>query len=81
MRSIAASALYIFLVHIFTTENPFVEPKTVSRPNYAIGIVFAFIIGINYLASMALMTPYLQTMMGYPIITAGLVMGPRGSAR
>ena len=27
---------------------------------------------------MALMTPYLQTLMGYPIVTAGIVMGPRG---
>ncbi len=27
---------------------------------------------------MALMTPYLQTLMGYPVVTAGLVMGPRG---
>ena len=24
------------------------------------------------------MTPYLQTLMGYPVMTAGLVMGPRG---
>jgi DHA2 family multidrug resistance protein len=27
---------------------------------------------------MALLTPYLQTLMGYPVVTAGLVMGPRG---
>ncbi len=33
---------------------------------------------MTYLASMALMTPYLQTLMGYPIVTAGIVMGPRG---
>jgi hypothetical protein len=41
-------------------------------------MLFIFIIGITYLASMALMTPYLQTLMGYPVVTAGLVMGPRG---
>jgi DHA2 family multidrug resistance protein len=40
--------------------------------------VFIFIVGITYLASLALMTPYLQTLMGYPVVTAGLVMGPRG---
>ncbi len=27
---------------------------------------------------MSLLTPYLQTLMGYPVVTAGLVMGPRG---
>jgi DHA2 family multidrug resistance protein len=41
-------------------------------------MIFIFVIGITYLASLALMTPYLQTLMGYPVITAGIVMGPRG---
>ena len=41
-------------------------------------MLFIFIVGVTYLASMALMTPYLQTLMGYPVVTAGLVMGPRG---
>ena len=41
-------------------------------------MLFIFIIGITYLASLALMTPYLQTLMGYPVVTAGIVMGPRG---
>ncbi|MEZ5765936.1 MAG: DHA2 family efflux MFS transporter permease subunit [Xanthobacteraceae bacterium] len=75
---VAASAFYVFIVHIFTTKNPFVNPRLFLDRNYAIGIVFIFAVGISYLASMALMTPYLQTLMGYPIITAGLVMGPRG---
>ena len=43
-----------------------------------VAVLFIFIIGITYLASLALMTPYLQTLMGYPVVTAGLVMGPRG---
>lgn len=42
------------------------------------GTLFIFIVGITYLASLALLTPYLQTLMNYPIVTAGLVMGPRG---
>ena len=41
-------------------------------------MLFIFIIGITYLASLALLTPYLQTLMGYPVVTAGIVMGPRG---
>jgi DHA2 family multidrug resistance protein len=41
-------------------------------------MIFIFIVGITYLASMSLMTPYLQTLMGYPVVTAGIVMGPRG---
>jgi DHA2 family multidrug resistance protein len=75
---VAASAFYIFIVHIFTAKNPFVNPRLFLDRNYAVGVAFIFIIGISYLASMALMTPYLQSLMGYPIVTAGLVMGPRG---
>ena len=75
---ICVSALYIFLVHTFTAREPFVSPGLFLDRNFAVGILFIFIVGSTYLASMALMTPYLQTLMGYPVVTAGLVMGPRG---
>ncbi|UCI31036.1 DHA2 family efflux MFS transporter permease subunit [Mesorhizobium sp. B4-1-4] len=75
---ICASAFYIFLVHTFTGRNTFVNPRLFLDRNFAVGMVFIFIIGITYLASLALMTPYLQTLMGYPVVTAGIVMGPRG---
>ncbi len=76
--TITVSAFYIFLVHTFTAENSFVNPRLFLDRNFSVGMLFIFIIGITYLASMALMTPYLQTLMGYPVVTAGLVMGPRG---
>ena len=75
---VAASAFYIFLVHTFTAKGTFVNPALFMDRNFAIGMVFIFIVGITYLASLALLTPYLQTLMGYPVITAGIVMGPRG---
>ncbi|TIW84652.1 MAG: DHA2 family efflux MFS transporter permease subunit, partial [Mesorhizobium sp.] len=75
---ICASAFYIFLVHTFTARNTFVNPRLFLDRNFAVGMIFIFIIGITYLASLALMTPYLQTLMGYPVVTAGIVMGPRG---
>jgi DHA2 family multidrug resistance protein len=75
---VCASALYIFLVHTFTAKNPFVNPKLFLDRNFSVGVLFIFIVGITYLASLALMTPYLQALMGYPVVTAGIVMGPRG---
>ena len=54
------------------------NPRLFLDRNFAVGMFFIFIIGITYLASLALMTPYLQTLMGYPVVTAGIVMGPRG---
>ena len=75
---VAAAAFYVFLVHTFTSKTPFVNPRLFLDRNFALGMVFIFIVGISYLASMALMTPFLQTLMGYPVVTAGIVMGPRG---
>lgn len=75
---VALGAAYIFVVHTFTTDKPFVSPKLFKDRNFALGVVFIFIIGITYLASLALMTPYLQKLMGYPVLDAGLAMGPRG---
>jgi MFS transporter, DHA2 family, multidrug resistance protein len=76
--TVCVSALYIFLVHTFTAKNSFVNPRLFLDRNFSVGVLFIFIVGITYLASLALLTPYLQTLMGYPVVTAGIVMGPRG---
>jgi MFS transporter, DHA2 family, multidrug resistance protein len=75
---VTASAFYLFLVHTFTADEPFVRPALFRDRNFVAGTLFIFIVGITYLASLALLTPYLQSLMNYPIVTAGLVMGPRG---
>ncbi|MDD2058391.1 DHA2 family efflux MFS transporter permease subunit [Pseudomonas sp. GD03860] len=75
---VALVASYVFLVHMFTADKPFISPSLFKDRNFALGVVFIFIIGITYLASLALMTPYLQKLMGYPVLDAGLAMGPRG---
>jgi MFS transporter, DHA2 family, multidrug resistance protein len=74
----AGSAFYLFLVHTFTTDEPFVRPSLFRDRNFAAGTLFIAIIGLTYYASMALQPPYLQGLMNYPVVTAGLVMGPRG---
>ena len=75
---IAASAFYLFFVHTFTADEPFVRPALFRDRNFAAGMAFIFVVGVTYLASLALITPYLQSLMNYPIVTAGLVLGPRG---
>ncbi|MGE5159720.1 MAG: DHA2 family efflux MFS transporter permease subunit [Gemmatimonas sp.] len=75
---ICVSAFYIFLVHTFTSDKPFVRPALFRDANFAAGTIFIAIVGLTYYASLALQPPYLQDLMNYPVITAGLVMGPRG---
>ncbi|WP_448955617.1 DHA2 family efflux MFS transporter permease subunit [Labrys neptuniae] len=75
---ICACAFYIFLVHTFTGKDTFVKPRLFVDRNFTVGVVLMSSVGLSYYAAMALMTPYLQSLMGYPVVTAGLVMGPRG---
>jgi MFS transporter, DHA2 family, multidrug resistance protein len=75
---IAASAFYLFLVHTFTADGPFVRPGLFRDRNFAAGTLFIAIVGLTYYASLALQPPYLQDLMGYPVVTACIVMGPRG---
>ena len=75
---VGASALYLFLVHTFTGEKPFVNPNLFLDRNFVAGTLIVFTVGLTYYASLALQPPYLQSLMNYPVVTAGLVMGPRG---
>jgi DHA2 family multidrug resistance protein len=75
---IAAAALYLFLAHTFTAQEPFVKPGLFRDRNFAAGTLMIAIVGLTYYASLALQPPYLQNLMNYPVVTAGLVLGPRG---
>lgn len=70
---------YLFIVHMFTTKKPFIEPSLFRDRNLASGLVLAFVLGIIMLATMALLPPLLQTLIGYSVVTTGNVMAPRGA--
>src|SRR6202049_545123 len=69
---------YLFTVHTMSARNPFIDPALFRDRNFVIGIMLIFIVGVVLLATLALLTPYLETLMNYPVLTAGLVLAPRG---
>lgn len=75
---VAGLALYMFLVHTFTVEEPFIDPRMFNDRNFSLGLALIFMVGVILLATLALLTPYLQNLMGYPVLTAGMVLAPRG---
>ena len=75
---ISGLAFYLFFVHILTAEKPFISPHLFKDRNFSTGLVFIFMVGVILLATLALLTPYLQNLMGYPVLTAGMVLAPRG---
>ena len=75
---VATVAIYLFLVHTFTADDPFVKPSLFRDPNFAAGTLFMTVVGLTLYASMALMPPFLQNLMNYPVASAGIIMAPRG---
>ncbi len=69
---------YLFLVHTLTTDRPFLDLRLFRDRNFITGLVFIFIVGVILLATLALLTPFLQTLLGYPVMTAGMLLAPRG---
>ncbi|GLR67118.1 EmrB/QacA family drug resistance transporter [Acidocella aquatica] len=75
---LAGVAFYLFLVHVFTTRTPFIRPALFTDRNFTASTIFTISLGITTYAALSLQPPYLQELMNEPIVTAGLVMGPRG---
>jgi len=78
MAIVSATAFYFFIAHSLTTDRPFISMEIFRDRNFNIGLIFMFVCGVMLVASMALMAPMLQGMMGYPIIDAGVLLGTRG---
>jgi DHA2 family multidrug resistance protein len=75
---LSITGFWVFTIHLMTAENAFIDPKIFADRNFVTGLVFIFVIGVILLASLALLPPMLSNIFGYPTITTGLVMAPRG---
>jgi len=77
--TIAALALYLFIVHTVTTSgSSFLNRDLLKDGNCMVGTVLMFLIGIPLYGTMTLLPLMLQNLMNYPVVTTGLVTAPRG---
>jgi DHA2 family multidrug resistance protein len=75
---LACLGLYLFMIHMFTAERPFLPPGIFKDRNFVCGVTMVFFTATVMLSSSALMAPYLESLAGYPVDTAGWSMAPRG---
>jgi DHA2 family multidrug resistance protein len=75
---IAIVGFYYFFAHSFTTKQPFIQFAIFKDRNFIGGCVFMAVMGLVLYSTMALASPYLQNVIGYPIMTAGLLLATRG---
>ena len=75
---ISVTGFYYFFAHSLTTPEPFVRFEMFKDRNFISGCVFMVVIGVVLFGTMALVTPFMQNLLGYPIQTAGFLLGSRG---
>ena len=75
---VSAVGFYYFFAHSLTTAKPFVQFAIFKDKNFVGGCVFMAVMGLVLFSTMAVSSPFLQNVIGYPIITAGLLLATRG---
>jgi DHA2 family multidrug resistance protein len=75
---LAAVGLWVFVIHTMAAPHPFFDRGLARDRNFLTASTFGFFVGILLFSTMALLPPMMQTLMGYPVLTSGLVTMPRG---
>ncbi len=65
-------------VQTLTAAQPFVNREVLRDRNFLVCTFLGFFINILLFATLALLPPMLENLMGYPVVTTGLVTAPRG---
>jgi MFS transporter, DHA2 family, multidrug resistance protein len=75
---IAVAALWVFMVHTLTAREPFVSPALFRDRNFSTGNILISVASMTMFATLALVPQLLEDLLGYPVITSGIAMIPRG---
>src|SRR5215475_12100908 len=70
--------LGLFVFRELTTDHPVVNLRIFKNRTYSTGVFLMTVLGFVLYGSTVLLPLWLQTLMGYPALTAGLAMLPRG---
>lgn len=77
---LAAFGLYLFLTHSLTTARPFLDFRLFRDRNFTAGSLFIFVVAGILFATLVLIPPFMQNLLGYPVLATGLILAPRGMA-
>ena len=67
-----------FLVRELTAEHPVVDLTVFKKRTYATGVFLMTIVGFVLYGSLVLLPVWIQTLLGYPALAAGMALAPRG---
>jgi DHA2 family multidrug resistance protein len=77
---LAAMGFWIYLAHTATAEHPLFDKALVRDRNFVTSTLIAFVFNTLSFCSLTLFPLMLQGVLGYPVITSGIIAMPRGVA-
>ena len=77
---ISVVSLVLLVINEYYSEHPIVNLKLFKDRTFTSGATVMFFVFLNLFGSIVLLPIYLQLMMGYTSLYAGLVLGPGGIA-
>jgi len=78
LAAIAGVALIAFVIRELRTRDPVVHLRVFRNRTYSAGVFLMTVLGFVLYGSMLLVPIFLQTLLGYPALEAGVAMAPRG---
>ena len=75
---LSVAGFYFFFADAATTDRPFIPLRMFLDRNFALANIVMFVNGLILMATMALVTPFIQVLLGYPVLTSGFLLGARG---
>ncbi len=74
----AGLALFLFVIHSLTADHPFIPLSLFRDRNFVTASIMSLAVGMLVFSVLALLPPMSETLLGYPVVTTGLVTAPRG---
>jgi len=75
---ISITALLLFVIHALTTSDPVLDLRVFKDRTFATGVTMMTILGFVLFGSLVMLPLFLQTILGYSSLEAGMAMAPRG---
>ena len=78
LAAVAVAGLALFVVHELRSRDPVVHLRVFKERTYAAGVFLMTVLGFVLYGSLLLVPVFLQTLLGYSALDAGIAMAPRG---
>ena len=78
MRGDLQRSFIAFIVRELTTPSPIVDLRILKNRNFAVGVVMILLVGALLYGTTAILPLFMQNLLNYTALAAGLAMTPRG---